>query len=89
MKSDDQLHLEIRFEIEKQRGNRSGEVDLKVLRSNVTLTGTAQSDSEQWHLRDAIRSLAGVARLEDQTLISPGPSTSSNWDVARPWFRTD
>ena len=90
MKSDTELHTQIRDEITAQMGSRADDVVLQVLRGAVTLTGRLQSEVQKWTLCDAINGMPGVTRLTDDTMVVPRPPVRSpDPDVARPWFPGD
>ena len=87
MTSDNDLCVEIRAEIARQRGSRADAIDVQVLEGIVTLTGTLPSDLDRWNLRDAVIGMAGVKRLIDETMTAPDPSLrSSDSDIAKAWF---
>jgi len=87
MTSENDLCVEIRAEIARQRGSRADAIDVQVLEGIVTLTGTLPSDLDRWNLRDAVIGMAGVKRLIDETMTAPEPSLRSpDADIAKPWF---
>lgn len=87
MKSDSDLRYDVRVELLRQFSAGADAIDVQVLDGVVTLTGHVGSDPDKWRLGDAVRTLAGVRGLIDETMVVPeAPLASPDPDTARPWF---
>ena len=63
------------------------DIDVRVLAGVVTLAGEVRSDLEKWSAEDAVRSMQGVERLINETLVvAKTQGQPPKADIARPWF---
>ena len=87
MKSDDDLRCDVQAELLRQFSAGAEKIDVQVLDGVVTFTGSVESDLDRWRLDDAVRSMAGIRGLVDETMVVPAtPRASPDPDTARPWF---
>ena len=87
MKSDSDLLSEIKLDLSGRFAFDAVAIDVRVLDGVVTLTGRLDSELERWQLDDAIRAIAGVQDLINETVVLPESlSSGRNADTAKPWF---
>ncbi|MEO8936288.1 MAG: BON domain-containing protein [Burkholderiaceae bacterium] len=88
MKPDDDLQRDIRNELVLLLSSKAEKLDVRVLDGVVTLTGSMDSDPEQWNVEDAVRRMPGVRQLVNETMVvtPDAPSRGADADTARPWF---
>lgn len=87
MKSDSELRQDVLDELARVPTVHADDIDVRVLAGVVTLTGEVRSDLEKWNAEDAVRSMQGVERLLNETLVvAKAPGQPLKADIARPWF---
>lgn len=87
MKSDSDLRDDIQLELSRQFSTGAESIDVQVLDGVVTLTGRVTDDPTKWRLDDAVRAVAGVQGLIDETMVyADALRAGPDGDTARPWF---
>ena len=87
MKSDSELRQDVLDELARVPTVHADDIDVRVLAGVVTLTGEVRSDLEKWNAEDAVRSMRGVERLLNETMVvAKAPGQPPKADIARPWF---
>ena len=89
MRSDSELQHDARVEIVREHGVDAERIEVRVRDGVAILTGNVRSEAESWRAADAVRRVAGIQGVVDETMITREASilpADAAADVARPWL---
>jgi osmotically-inducible protein OsmY len=72
MRSDEQLRRDVLNELKSDEQLGIDELDVRVERTVVTLTGRAQTPGQSWHALEVARRIAGLARVANKIAVENG-----------------
>lgn len=89
MRSDSELQRDARMELVREPGVAAERIEVRVQDGVAILTGNVRSEAESWSAADAVRRVAGVQSVVNETMITRVTSVlpaDADADIARPWF---